>query len=584
MLPSLTRKVIPFFTNFGRRKFVIALFASGFQGAVLTLGVASIFPFLAVASDVSSARDSYWCELLEGFTGRLSDFALIGLVGLIACLALFATNTIILLTNYITARYAYGFGRHLSSVMLRVISSRTYEYFCSNSPGILLKKVNGDANLFVTQVVMSGLQFMTAFFNIFALVILLALVNPVLALGAGVAVGGAYYGLYKVSARSRKEFSEAMLSASRGKSKTLHTFINAIKPIKAHGIENVFFRQFDRLVSRAALAQAKHRFMVGLPRSLIEPIAVSAIVGFLTAYLWFGGDIDNVLPTVGVFAVACYRLLPNIQSAYVAISTISANRHVVDELLDEIGEDRIFPDCSIEDGPSSKVERLRFEREIEFRNVCFEYRNRPGNVLEKVSFSIAKHSSVALVGKTGCGKSTLVDLLLGFHQPSQGRILVDGVELSQDKIRAWQNNIGYVPQDIVLVDDTVVANVAFGIPPEDVDWESLRAACSAAEILELIEEEFPERWDTIVGDRGVRLSGGQRQRIGIARALYRSPRLLILDEATSALDQTTESSVMEAISGLEGRLTMLIVAHRLSTIEWCDQTIDLSQHAVGSDV
>jgi ABC-type multidrug transport system fused ATPase/permease subunit len=197
-------------------------------------------------------------------------------------------------------------------------------------------------------------------------------------------------------------------------------------------------------------------------------------------------------------------------------------------------------------------------------------------VIDQLSLSIPKNSSLGIVGTTGCGKSTLVDLILGLHVPSSGRILIDDTPLGPDQRRAWRGGIGYVPQEIFLIDDSVAANIAFGLPKEKIDPAALERAAAAAQILAFILHDLPHGWDTIVGERGVRLSGGQRQRIGLARALYHQPELLVLDEATSALDTETEDGVMQAIATLSGQITMLVIAHRLRTVEMCDERLDLT--------
>ena len=218
-----------------------------------------------------------------------------------------------------------------------------------------------------------------------------------------------------------------------------------------------------------------------------------------------------------------------------------------------------------------------WNQQIEIRNVSFSYPGTKNPILEKVNLIIEKHSSVGICRETGTGKSTLIDLLLGLHTPTQGEILVDKTPLDPGKLRAWRASVGYVPQEIYLTDDTIAANIAFGIPPPHVDMKRVREVAMSAQIHEIIEKELPEQYETLVGERGVRLSGGQRQRIGLARALYHQPELLVLDEATSALDYATEAEVMKAIYALRGKVTMLIVAHRLSTLEKCQKTIQLSK-------
>jgi ATP-binding cassette subfamily C protein len=226
----------------------------------------------------------------------------------------------------------------------------------------------------------------------------------------------------------------------------------------------------------------------------------------------------------------------------------------------------------------SKPERLSWKQAITLKDLTFNYSESSKPVIDRLSLVIPKNTSLGIIGPTGCGKSTLVDLILGLHIPTSGKILIDDTPLTAENRRAWRAGIGYVPQDIFLTDDTIAANIAFGIPEDEIDPAALRQAAQAAQILDFIENDLPHGFKTVVGERGVRLSGGQRQRIGIARALYHRPDLLILDEATSALDIKTEAEVMKAIDALHGNITMLIIAHRLNTVCKCDKTIDLSSN------
>ena len=267
-----------------------------------------------------------------------------------------------------------------------------------------------------------------------------------------------------------------------------------------------------------------------------------------------------------MLALAGYRMLPETQRMYGNFTLVMTYHYLARELGEEIhsGEGVETGEVGAPSGP------LAFGNELKLAGIAFRYPTAKQPVFEALDLTVPKNTSLGIVGPTGCGKSTLVDLILGLHEPTAGQILVDDHVLTPADMPAWRRMIGYVPQDIFLLDDTVAANIAFGIPPEEVDHDALVRAAEAAQIRSFVEDELPKSWDTVVGERGVRLSGGQRQRIGLARALYHAPSVLILDEATSALDHDTESMVMEAIQNLHGTVTMLVIAHRLNTIENCD--------------
>jgi ABC-type multidrug transport system fused ATPase/permease subunit len=272
-------------------------------------------------------------------------------------------------------------------------------------------------------------------------------------------------------------------------------------------------------------------------------------------------------------ALAAYKLLPTLQLLYSQLVTVSASGYTLGLLEGEIFQ------LEAETAPTTDVaapsRELSFSKEIKLANLAFSYAEGTAPILKDFSLTIGKNESIGVAGPSGSGKSTMIDLILGLHTPQSGAITIDGVPLSASNMASWRSMIGYVPQDIYLLDETIEANIAFGIPSEEVDQRALMEAAEGAQILDFIQRELPQGFQTTVGERGVRLSGGQRQRIGLARALYNKPQVLILDEATSALDQTTEADVMETIHRLQGSLTIITIAHRLSTLERCDRVIHL---------
>jgi ATP-binding cassette subfamily C protein len=291
-----------------------------------------------------------------------------------------------------------------------------------------------------------------------------------------------------------------------------------------------------------------------------------------------GRDFSDILPNLGVMALAGYRLLPSLQLLYGQLTSISSVRHVVDEVYGEFvaaETDKSIQPESISD-VLAPARPLRWGDAITLREIGFRYPGAPLPTLYGLSLTIPKDTSLGIIGPTGSGKSTLVDLLLGLYQPTAGEIVVDDQPLVPAMVPSWQASIGYVPQDIFLIDDTIARNIAFGLPDNEIDPARLREACATAQLLDFVEGELPDGFDTNVGERGVRLSGGQRQRIGLARALYHRPSLLILDEATSALDMATEAKLLDALRSLTGKLTMVVAAHRLSAVANCDQLIDLA--------
>jgi ATP-binding cassette subfamily C protein len=311
---------------------------------------------------------------------------------------------------------------------------------------------------------------------------------------------------------------------------------------------------------------------------MIEPVAFGGLVSVVLFRAMEGRPFSDILPNLTVIALAAYRLLPALQLLYTQLVTISANSYTLQKLEDEIL--RIEEESESQLSKKTKESQskpVKFDHEITIEKISFRYPGAALPTLGDFSLNIRKNESLGIAGPSGSGKTTLVDILLGLHIPDNGVLSVDGIPLCKENMASWRKMIGYVPQDIYLLDDTIQENIAFGISSEEIDPIALRNAALGAQILGFIEKELPQGFQTTIGERGVRLSGGQRQRIGLARALYHRPQVLILDEATSALDHETEAAVMETIYKLQGTLTIITIAHRLTTLERCDRVIKLEK-------
>jgi ATP-binding cassette subfamily C protein len=564
---------------YGRKKLLIVAVMIILQGAVQTVGVASIMPFLAIAADPTAARDTQLGRYVLRNLPEMSDRTLLITAGMLTITALVITNGVVLMTLYVSQRYMRGLSHWMRTRLTWQLATREYGFFLQRSTAVLMKKVNGDARAVANQVLQPLLVLTAGIVNISLLVIALLWVDPLIATIAAAILGGAYLIVFGTLSKFRRGFSRNMKEISRETNRKIQQLFGGIKPIKVQGVERPFIEEFENYSHREAILQAKQQMLLAAPKQIIEPVAFGTLVVIVLFAAGRGESLTSILPTLGLMAMAAYRLMPNIQNIYTAAMGIGSHSHVLEEVLEEFDAEGSL-DQQRFDRDTAAFKPLHWDREIRLENVSFAYPGTKRNVIDDLSLMIPKKSSMAIAGATGCGKSTLVDLILGLHQPTRGEIWIDDVPLHANNLRAWQTSIGYVPQDIFLLDDTIRANVALGIPKELVEHARLKEVCRAAQILALIENELPHGWDTQVGERGIRLSGGQRQRIGLARALYRQPELLILDEATSALDHGTESAVVDAVKSLSGSMTMLIVAHRLSTISWCDYTIELHESAL----
>jgi ABC-type multidrug transport system fused ATPase/permease subunit len=349
--------------------------------------------------------------------------------------------------------------------------------------------------------------------------------------------------------------------------KTLQEGLGGIRDVQLDQTQPAFISEYKRVDAALREAQAVNEFVSTAPRYIIEACGIVLIAGMAMVLSQGPGGLIAALPVLGALALGAQRLLPLLQVIYYGWSHIVAKQRALLDVLEIL-------DLPIGEMNFPRAVPIPFTREIALEEVCFRYVGDRPLVLDAITLTIPKGARIGFIGRTGSGKSTIVDLIMGLLKPSVGRILIDGTPLTSENLRAWQTQIAHVPQAIFLADASIAQNIAFGVPEEEVDFSRVRDAARRSELSNFIES-LPSGYQTVVGERGIRLSGGQRQRIGIARALYKNASVLVFDEATSALDSETEDAVMSSISALGRELTMIIIAHRLSTVEMCDQVYRL---------
>jgi ABC-type multidrug transport system fused ATPase/permease subunit len=578
---DLIRRVLFLARPYGRAKLALIFSLSFAQALFQVIGITSIFPFLAIAADPDRIRRSHFGTRFLSLFPPMENRQLLLVAGIIAIAGLVASNAVNLLAEYARTRYSQNFGHWLRVRLLRRMASQPYTYFLQRNSGDLLKKIIGDVANYTTGVLLPLLDTVARLLTAALLLATLFLVQPVIAVSAAIVLGGFYVIIFRLLARKRREVDENLRISLGGFFREAQQMLGGIKPVKVHRAEEHFLSRFSRHSAVIAQMNARVPVFANSVRYLVEPLAFGGLVFAVLLLAMRGRDFSDILPNLGVMALAGYRLLPSLQLLYSQLTSISSVRHALDEVYDEFVAAET--DASVLPGTSRDglipVMPFHWNDGISLREVSFRYPGASRPALDGLSLTIPKNSSVGVIGPTGSGKSTLVDLLLGLYQPTAGEILIDGRSLRPELVPAWQASIGYVPQDIFLIDDTIARNVAFGLPDNEIDRARLREACAMAQLLDFVEAELPDVFDTNVGERGVRLSGGQRQRIGLARALYHRPSLLILDEATSALDMATEAKLLDALRSLAGKLTMVVAAHRLSAVANCDQLIDLRNEA-----
>jgi ABC-type multidrug transport system fused ATPase/permease subunit len=564
---------------FGRRKLARVVLISIIQGVFQVVGVTSIFPFLALASDPDRFRYSSLGKRLFDVFPAIDNTQLLLFSGAFAIGMLFLANGIAFLAMKSRITYGTQFAHWLRLRVTRKIVARPYGDFLHSNSSVFLKKILGDVEMFTNAILMPVLGLVTCFNAILLLAGTLVYVNPKIALYVGSFLVIIYGLTFWILAKWRRQASENRKEAQAGAYKESQQLLAGIKPVKVHCVEEPFLGRFSKHSSKLARVGALIPLMGQIPRLIIEPFALGTVIIVVMYYVVQRHDLALILPSLVVMAMAGYRLLPNIQMMYSSMTSLGTARHALDEIYEEIFaiESQLDLEDGAKEGRFVQAERLEWNRAITLKDITFQYPSAPSPVIHNLNLVIKKNSSLGIIGSTGSGKSTLVDLLLGLHIPTGGCIQVDEAALISENRRSWRAGIGYVPQDIYLLDDSISANIAFGVPKDKINHDSLIQAAKAAQINTFIEDELPEGYQTFVGERGVRLSGGQRQRIGLARALYHQPDVLILDEATSALDIATEAEVMKAIDTLQGSLTLIIIAHRLSTVEKCETLLDMSE-------
>jgi ABC-type multidrug transport system fused ATPase/permease subunit len=372
-----------------------------------------------------------------------------------------------------------------------------------------------------------------------------------------------------------------MMATASVRGRLIQEALGGFKELKLNGLEDTYVRRFEVPARRHADDVGRLQILTEIPRFLLEGITVGVLLTLVMILLLrSGGSILSILPTLGAFAFAVMRLLPALQQIYASFATMRTGLPILKRVhRDFVTNQQYFVPPS---SNTMKVTPLAFEQSVELREVSYTYATAQRAIFDGLNLKINAKSTIGIVGGTGAGKTTLVDIILGLLTPDQGELLVDGIAINKGNVRAWQRAIGYVPQTIYLTDDTIAANIAFGHSASEIDLSAVERAARIAALHDFVVSELPLGYQTKVGERGVRLSGGQRQRIGIARALYETPSLLIMDEATSALDNITERVVMEAVQNLRADKTIIMIAHRLTTVKDCDVIIMLEHGRVVS--
>ena len=536
-------------------------------GLFQALGVVSILPFIELVMNPDTALKEGILALFFASFGFESIFVFTMVVGFAMLGILVAGNLVSAFAEWVKIRFVWQKSHAISVALLEQYLSLPYVYFLNAHSADLSKNIVFEVQQFTTRLLMPLLQIITKGILVALIIGLLLFVDPLIALGAALVFGVSYFVVFFFLRGSLRQRGERRLRENTGRFVAAGEAFAGIKDIKALGREEYFLERFSKHSDTFSKLQAWTGVAIQLPRYVMEIVAFGGAISLILVFLSLGQGSSEIIPLISFFAFAGYRVMPAVQSIFQAASDIQFHRAVLDRFAEDMRAST----------PRQRVARakelpeaLAFTESIQLEGVYFVYPYAKEPAIRNINMQISKGTSVGLVGSTGGGKTTLVDILIGLLPPSKGSFKVDGVSVTEGNVRNWQRNIGYVPQQIFLADDTIARNIAFGLPDEKIDMDKIVTVCKMANLHDFIQRELPKGYHTKIGERGVRLSGGQRQRIGIARALLHNPAVLVLDEATSSLDGVTEKAVLEAIGNVARFKTLVIVAHRFATVQNCD--------------
>ncbi|MDR0316188.1 MAG: ATP-binding cassette domain-containing protein [Treponema sp.] len=535
---------------------ILIILTIGFS-LIETIGISAIMPFISLASEPNLVTGGWYKKAFD-FCGFVKPESFIIALGIAIIFFYFFRAIYSILLNYSMNRFSFAIYRRLSKTIFKTILSIPYKLFVQKNTAEQIRTINDESGD-VSKIILNILQFCSEIFTILLIYAVIVILNWKMTLVVTIILLIIVTVLLSVLTKISKAQGTKRLESGRRIYRILKETLGNVKFIKLKGNEEVILRGYDTATAIKARSEVMNHVVGSIPKGILESVGFSLLVGAVVFIIWSYQDTSRVIPIISMYALALYRILPSVHRMLQNINSIA----YLQKTLESVDESLQQP---VEDEGTAPLE---FEHSIRLEDICFRYIT-GGEVLGNISFEINKGEKVAVTGESGGGKSTLVDIIIGIHKPVSGKIYIDNTVLTDENIRSWRKKIGYIPQSIYLFDGTVAENVSFGSEPDE---HRIIKALQRANIWDFLSQK--EGIHTHVGDGGIQLSGGQQQRIGIARALYDDPEILVLDEATSALDSETEKKIMEEIYSVSENKTLIVIAHRLSTVERCDRKIRL---------
>ena len=529
-------------------------------------GIASILPFMMVLSDPSLLETnfllnfSYERSKLFGVKNEV-DFLII--LGLLVFLLLVISLSFKAFTTYFQSRFIQNLEYSLSKHLLEKYLSQPYHWFLNRHSSDFGKTILSETGFIISNGFRTILEIIARGMIVIAIIILLLFVDMRLTFIIFSFFGISYFIIFFFVRKKLNDIGTKRLKNNQTRFATVSEAFGAIKTIKVGSLEKAYINEFSIAASIYAKTQASASVISVLPRFFLEAVAFGGILLIMLIFVSKNGSFVEILPIASLYIFAGYRILPSLQLIYSSIAQVTFVRPTLDKLYKDIKDIK----KSIEEKNNNI---LTLKKSIRLKNIFFKYPETQRLAIDNISLSIFSGSKVGFVGATGSGKTTIIDIILGLLQPQKGNLIIDETIITRQNFKPWQRSIGYVPQQIYLSDNTIAANIAFGFETKDINLTQVEKVSRIANLHEFVISELPNKYQTTIGERGIRLSGGQLQRIGIARALYHDPKVLIFDEATSALDNLTEKAVMDTINNLSKDITIILIAHRLDTLKDCD--------------
>ena len=548
-----------------RRKGILVILLTLLTGVVEVLGAASILPFLTLLGNNNVIESNIFLFYLRDFTGITNRDDFLFFVGILLFFILLFSLIIKALSNYVLLKYCALREYTLSKRLLKLYLVQPYAWFISKNSSDVAKNILSESAEVIREGLTPMMNLISGLILASSMLLLIFIFTPNFALIFLLVLFTSYYTIYKLFKNILNKTGEEKLNSNKERFISINEVFGAVKQVKLSGLEDQFIKKYSSPAYTFANSTAKARIIDSSPKYFVEAIGFGGMLLAILYLMKTNGEISKALPSIGLCAYAGYRLLPSLQLIYQSISRLKYAGPSVENLYND------FKRLKKTKQREKNCNKIFPKRSINIKDLNFRYLNKNSFSLKDINLEIKAQNSTGFVGLTGSGKTTLIDIILGLLQPDRGSIFIDKIKITNNNRFYWQDSIGYVPQNIYLSDDSIAANIAFGVEKSKIDYEKVKKFAKLAEIDEFIENLLPNGYETFVGERGTKLSGGQMQRIGIARALYMDPNVLILDEASSALDNITEMKLMNNIYNLQKKITIIIIAHRLSSLQNCNQ-------------